>query len=409
MANDERGTERNRPALSRLISTTPTRFAEEYWGAKPLLSTAVAGGFGDLFSLAAADELIAHRGIRTPFVRMANEGALLDPARYTSPGGFGAEVGDQLDSAKALAEFAAGSTIVLQGLHRTWAPLEAFTRELAAELAAPSQVNAYITPASSRGFDPHYDVHDVFVIQIHGEKHWTIHPPVHEHPLRDQPWSDHREAVAARAAEPPVIDATFRPGDVLYLPRGWIHSATALGGTSLHLTIGVAALTRWDIVERLVSIVKNEAPLRTPLPLGLDFADAASLAPLVSQTLAALANGLAHPALPSVGTALATKLAAASRPEPVSPLATIETIGSLDADVMVSWRRGLDHRVEREGDRVAVVLGGRRISLPGEAAAAIAALGDGEPVAAGSLTGLDPASSLVVAGRLLREGVLVAR
>jgi NAD(P)-dependent dehydrogenase (short-subunit alcohol dehydrogenase family) len=58
------------------------------------------------------------------------------------------------------------------------AALEASVRYLAADLGHPTQVNAYITPPSSRGFSPHYDVHDVFVLQVAGEKHWRIHEPV---------------------------------------------------------------------------------------------------------------------------------------------------------------------------------------------------------------------------------------
>ncbi|MFP3381102.1 cupin domain-containing protein, partial [Bacillus sp. SIMBA_069] len=80
-----------------------------------------------------------------------------------------------------------------------------------------------------------------------------IHEPVHTDPLRDQPWSDHRDEVAAQAAGTPAIDETFRPGDALYLPRGWIHSAEALGGVSVHLTIGVAAYTRNDVVQEAVA------------------------------------------------------------------------------------------------------------------------------------------------------------
>ena len=66
---------------------------------------------------------------------------------------------------------------MLQGLHRTWPAIQAFTRRLVEELGHPAQVNAYITPESSRGFDPHYDVHDVFVLQVDGEKHWRVHAP----------------------------------------------------------------------------------------------------------------------------------------------------------------------------------------------------------------------------------------
>ena len=82
-----------------------------------------------------------------------------------------------------LAEFAAGATIVLQGLHRMWPPLVDFTRQLVEELGHPAQVNAYVTPPSSQGFSPHYDTHDVFVLQVSGEKRWVIHAPVHSDPL----------------------------------------------------------------------------------------------------------------------------------------------------------------------------------------------------------------------------------
>ena len=193
---------------------------------------------------------------------MAKEGSVLNAARYTAPGGFGAEIGDQVSADLVLDEFAAGATLVLQGLHRTWAPLAEFTRALVADLGHPVQVNAYVTPASARGFDPHYDVHDVFVIQVAGEKNWRIHPPVHQSPLRDQPWDARRAEVEQQAGTKPEIEQTFRPGDVLYLPRGWIHSATALGGTSIHLTIGVAALTRHDVLREVLARAADDAELQ---------------------------------------------------------------------------------------------------------------------------------------------------
>src|SRR3712207_6562334 len=162
---------------------------------------------------------------------------------------FRSEVADQVSSDAVLRLFADGSTVVLQGLHRLWPPLIEFADQLAADLGHPTQVNAYITPPSSRGFSPHYDVHDVFVLQVAGEKHWRIHEPVLPDPLRTQPWNEHAAAVAAAAEGEPVIDAVLRPGDVLYLPRGYLHAATALGEISAHLTVGVHAVTRWAAAE----------------------------------------------------------------------------------------------------------------------------------------------------------------
>ena len=123
-----------------------------------------------------------------------------------------------------LREFARGATIVLQGLHRTWPALQVFTRCLVDDLGHPVQVNAYITPESARGFDPHYDVHDVFVLQIAGEKHWAVHAPVLEHPRADEPWSVHRAAVEARAREEPVLDMVV------------LRDAGTLGGRSARRT-----------------------------------------------------------------------------------------------------------------------------------------------------------------------------
>ena len=286
MTDPERGSIR-RPALSRCIRVPADDFADLYWGRQPLLSSAeeLDHGFDDLFSAEAVDELVTRRGVRTPFIRMAHEGSVLGASAYTASGGFGAEIADQVSSEKVLAEFAGGATIVLQGLHRLWPPIIDFTRDLVDDLGHPAQVNAYVTPPSSQGFDPHYDTHDVFVLQISGEKHWRIHAPVHVDPLRTQPWDQHRAAVARAATGEPVIDAVLRPGDALYLPRGWIHSATALGATSVHLTIGMAAYTRADIVEALLRQVGDNADLRTSLPLGIDLRDPEALAPIVEQTV----------------------------------------------------------------------------------------------------------------------------
>ena len=104
-------------ALGRLTAVDPQTFASEYWGRRPLLSPsgALPRDFGDLLSAVTVDELLADRGVRAPFIRLAKEGAVLARDCYLGSAGFGAEMPDQVDSAKVLAEFAGGATIVLQG------------------------------------------------------------------------------------------------------------------------------------------------------------------------------------------------------------------------------------------------------------------------------------------------------
>ena len=408
MTEPERGSA-SRPALSRCIRVSADTFADEYWGRKPLLSTAdeLGAGFDDLFSAAAVDELVTSRGVRTPFIRMAHEGAVLAASDYTAPGGYGAEVADQVSSDKVLDEFADGATIVLQGLHRLWPPISDFTRALVDDLGHPAQVNAYVTPPSSQGFEAHYDTHDVFVLQISGEKHWRIHAPVHADPLRSQPWTDHRAAVARAATGEPVIDALLGPGDALYLPRGWIHSATALGATSVHLTVGMSAYTRADLVQALVDEASDHAGLRASLPLGIDVSDPASIAPIVEETVRELVDALQATDAAWPAAVLSRRFDADTRAEPLAPLATLDALAALDAGTRVRWRASSHARIVTVDDRVRVVSRAKTLSLPIEAEPALRRIAEGEPVAVGELPGLDPESAIVVARRLVREGFVV--
>jgi lysine-specific demethylase/histidyl-hydroxylase NO66 len=401
-------------ALARCVSAAAPVFARDYWGVQPLHSPAssLPGDFGDLFSAAAADELLTERALRTPFIRLAKEGVVLPPERFTASGGFGAQVPDQVDSALVLREFADGATIVLQGLHRSWPPVCAFTRRLVAELGHPAQVNAYITPESARGFDPHYDVHDVFVLQVSGEKHWAVHRPVREHPRADEPWPGRRDAVGARAREEPVIDVIMRPGDALYLPSGWLHSAVARQGTSIHLTIGVAALTGADVIRELVDEISRQPELRAPLPLNASDAEPDVLADAVREMTAAFTRALqAHAA--SDGAARTARAVRRSfgrmvRPEPVPPLATVDAADDLSPKAVVRVRDGLAAQVEVDEDGVHLTAAGAGLRLPGECETAVRALASGERLWAGALPDLDEADSLVVTRRLLRSGMLVA-
>ena len=148
----------------------------------------------------------------------------LGDREFTQGGGVGASVADQVSDDKLLGHFADGATIVLQGLHRTWGPLIDFTQQLGEELGHPVQANAYVTPSQSTGFSDHYDVHDVFVLQMAARSVGASGRPCTRHPAGravDRPPGRGRGGRPAA----PDLEFTLRPGDVLYLPRGWIHSA----------------------------------------------------------------------------------------------------------------------------------------------------------------------------------------
>jgi len=402
---DERSREEP-SALSRCTARAPDSFAAEFWGRAPLLTRAaeLGGDFTDLLDAAAVDELVSSRGLRTPFLRMAKDGTVLPAAGFTRGGGAGASINDQAADDKVLAALADGATLVLQALHRTWPPLVEFGSSLAAELGHPVQINAYITPSQNQGFAPHYDVHDVFVLQVAGRKQWTIHEPVVPSPLDNQPWESVRAQVAARAAEPPLLDEVLSPGDALYLPRGTIHSAIAQGETSIHLTVGVHPVSRYQLVRHLLDLAQDDPALRASLPMGVDASDPAVLAPLLAETVAAL-----HARLDAIGAAdVASRVGASlmrrTRPSPVGPLAQLAAADALRSDTVLRLRPGLRLRVE---DGTRLVLLDRTITLPSVAADAVKTIIGGARFTPAELPGLDAAEQLTVARRLLREAVIV--
>ncbi len=337
------GLRAGRPALGRLVADVED-FAARTWGSHPALHRAdeLPGDVDDLFSEEAVDELVSRRGLRTPFLRVARDGETLAARAFTSGGGTGAGIADQLDDSKLSALFAEGSTLVLQALHRTYAPVTTFTQQLAADLGHPVQVNAYVTPPQSRGFDDHYDVHDVFVLQVAGRKRWRIHAPVHEAPLRDQPWTDRRDEVAAAARTEPLIDEVLEPGDCLYLPRGTLHAATALGDVSTHLTFGVHPWHGHHVATELgsaaLAALVEDPEVRASLPLGVDLSRTDDVRERAELVRAALLRAVESVPVDTIVAALTTQDRASSRPAPVGPLAQLRAARNLTSTDVLRLR-----------------------------------------------------------------------
>ncbi|AZM73565.1 cupin [Streptomyces sp. KPB2] len=377
--------------LGRLIDLSPAEFARDVW-ARTALYTPRAGDFSDLFSADAVDELVSRRGLRTPFLRVAKDGSTLPDTSFTSSAGVGATIPDQLDDTAVWRAFADGATLVLQALQRTWQPLGDFVAGLTSDLGHPVQANAYVTPPQNRGFDDHYDVHDVFVLQIQGIKRWLIHEPVHPDPLRDEPWTDLRSAVAEAAKGEARIDTVLEPGDTLYLPRGWLHSAQAQGAVSIHLTLGIHTWTRYALAEHLaqaaLAMLRDDPRMRTTLPLGTGEPD--EEIDVVRRLLGAAVEEadsapMFHRARRGQG-----------RPAPLGPLAQFEAVHGLRPDSEVRLRAGLQARLEGRCLRTRVGW----LEFPESDLPPVTRLLDGDVRTAQDL-------GIALVRRLLRAGVLV--
>lgn len=389
-------------ALARVTGLGVADFERGHWNLAPLLVRAadLQQDFSDLLSIFDVDDLLGARGLRVPYFRLVQDGNAPDPKAYTRAAAVGdRRLTDLADSPRVAAQFAAGHTVVLNALHRIHPPLAAFCAALAAELGHPIQVNAYVTAPGAQGFRPHHDTHDVFVLQLDGAKHWTVHPPLLELPLPVQPSS--QLDLSSVAATEPALDVDLHPGDALYLPRGWLHSARTTSERSIHLTVGVLQTTWFDVLGDVVALAAEEPELRRALPLGdsAELSDAADL-------LARAAKWMADLAPERVTAAVAARRARAAPAEPVGVLAQEQAARQLTTETVVRRRRGVPMRVEVEGDQGVLVMPDRRVALPLAYADALRRAVDG-PVVTPAGLGVEASDGLVLVRRLLREAAVL--
>ena len=365
-----------------------------------------AGAFDDVLSLADVDAALTGAGLRRPAFRLVRDGEVLPPGSYTRTARTGSsQIDDLIDPGRTLDLFADGATIVLQGLQRWWPPATRFCRELELGLGHAVQANAYLTPAGAAGLAPHHDTHDVFVLQVAGTKHWTVRAPVVDTPL-SRHVSDHDVA----AAQPVLFEHDMSPGDVLYLPRGFVHSAAAQQGVSLHLTVGILATTVHDVLRTLVDRAGDDVAFRRTLPPGWPYDDDAATT-AVKAVVAELVDWLGRVDPGDVAGTLRDRFVANRSPLLDGQLLEVATLGRIDDDTVVTRRPGTVAQVRAVADerppRVRLTLGDRTVVLPAALDPVLRRLLGGGVHRVGDLAdALDHDSRLVLVRRLVREGAL---
>ncbi len=243
-------------SLSTLVApTTDEDFRALYWERQPLIVHRKNPDYYDnLFTLQDFDEAIA----RSPdHVKMANA-SINKNVSYKSGMTEGLEA--------ILGDMRAGGTLVLDQVHRGEPKLARLCRVLASELGHRFQTNLYLTPSNGKGFSPHWDNHDVFILQVVGSKHWKIEKRRRTYPSKDQSMGDE-----GRELRGEFHSFVLEQGDVTYIPRGFVHAAECATEPSLHITLGVTGEHWDDLVYAAVraAILQNEQ-LRHPMPLGFN-------------------------------------------------------------------------------------------------------------------------------------------
>lgn len=125
-------------------------------------------------------------------------------------------------------------SLAISGIERLTATGAQMCAEKSLRLGGVFDLNAYITPAWSRGFDLHYDPQDVYLCQLEGHKTWELFRPDYVFPGP----GDYAIGRYISFGAMPDMAVTLRPDEVLYIPRGWGHRGTTTEAASTHLTLG---------------------------------------------------------------------------------------------------------------------------------------------------------------------------
>ena len=138
---------------------------------------------------------------------------------------------------------------------------------LSDQFAGTAGANVYCSFKNIRAFNSHCDLHEVFAVQLEGEKVWQIYENRADAPVEALE-GDQAQAMIDRVKGRVMMTVRMQPGDLLYIPRGYFHDALADSDASLHLTFGVKPLDGRIVFRLLEDLAVQNSGFRAYLPDG---------------------------------------------------------------------------------------------------------------------------------------------
>ncbi|MDQ3907600.1 MAG: cupin [Acidobacteriota bacterium] len=250
--------------LSELLEPcAPEEFLASSWGRGFRHVRGRAGKFSELMPWPRLNDILARHRLEPPRLRLMRDGkpvAASDYIRHTTGGAKRKVTIPRLRATELTDQLRAGATLILDAVDELHAPLTRLASALELAFRERIQINLYAGWRTSRGFDLHWDEHDVFILQVAGRKRWRVYGET-----RPSPVSDDIES-APRPTGPPLWEDALEDGDLLYIPRGCWHVAFPLDEPTLHLTVGVHRRNGLDLMRWLTGQLRASEAFRRDLP-----------------------------------------------------------------------------------------------------------------------------------------------
>lgn len=377
----------------------PATFLGQYWETRPLhLARKDALYYSTLFSSTELESLLQYVRPQPPDLRVVLEQVELPASKYANADG-------SLNMNQLYKAYGEGHTLVINSLQRFVPKLALLWRQLQELTNFAVEFNVYLTPANAHGLHPHYDTHDVFVLQIEGKKTWSLYGSAEECPLL----GTFQPVIPVSVLPPLEQTVELQAGDLLYLPRGHIHDAATTDEHSMHITIGIYP-TQWlDLLTTaLTNLSLKDVRFRKAVPFGY-LNDGSARRPMdqqLQQLIQTFANSDATELLYESQT---DQLIRSAMPLADGHLASMNAASkTLNLKSRLVKRANMRCRVTAAGDEIRIHFPGNTIKAGVEYRDALLFVaGSNEPFEVNALPdNLDPGRKFILAQRLIRGGLL---
>ncbi len=374
-------------------------FNENYWEKKVLhIQRDNSDFFSSLFSLEDLDKILEYSRPRGGSLRVVKSQQPLNASIYENHDG-------SLNLNQLYAAYADGYTIVINEVQRFWDPIKAFIQNIRQQLGHNLVGNLYLTPENEKALSPHYDAHDVFALQISGEKHWILYDDDnYKTPLLNsfQPIFQREQLTGAR-------EITLKAGDIMYIPRGVPHEAYTTDKSSMHITFGVHP-TQWVdfLTKSLTHLAQTNIELRRALPIGFlhskqELFSADFELDLMNIVQKMLTKENVEGALNIIEEEFRTK----EQPKPDGHFAHLDKINRIDTESYLQKREGVQSKVVNHFTGARIIFQGNTIKGPSQLAPTLEFISEQHTAfQVKDIPFINDENRLKLAKRLIRGGLL---
>jgi ribosomal protein L16 Arg81 hydroxylase len=392
-------------------------FAEKYWQKLPLhVDRKNPTFFGSLVSREQIEFLINTHGGRDDFP-ISIIGSRLGETVPTEERGFNRS---HWRFDKVYERVSKGATVRIGNLGHFLDPVHRLISAFEASLNTDIGVNLYLTPAGSQAFGAHFDTHDVFVLQIEGTKMWKIFTPPEDLPIevvykaRPQ-WFEQKlpyewNLGPPRPALKPDKELLLSAGDLLYVPRGYVHQVFTSEQPSLHLTVAAPVLTWYEIViHALAATFRESRTLREAVPArfatsGHDFRAAQDR---LADVIAAVRTHLTEDKLHSSLDELAIRYVNSRSDNWPGITAAIDGLDDITLASVLQIRPSLSYMTRKELPYIYLLFSGRALRVPVRAESMLSHILETKRFRVADLpSGMTDASRVALAQAMVQRGFL---